>query len=451
MDLVGQYLDTVGIELEGEGLTRDDVTRAIYNPIYPQLDNDPRTPRTLEITRDASTESIFKYVKISGSSRLLMVYNHTKASKHFRSASGDSQRLGYEVVISPRSVDDLTKLIPRIMIPLENAGDFITERAAIHFHVGFVNNLRLLKRLLRILLAIDPLLFRLGGMGRENRGNSNLYAYARPLLYPTCVPVSGNVPTPPRRRVTFSSASATTSSTSRINGAPSMTIRELEERAARIREEIETDQAERSGGSENSGNYAQIINTDRAMQAENITQFWESMGIFVNYNGTPHYHPARYLGCNFYAIPAHGTIEFRHFNQSFDHSLVVSIAKFLRTVVEVSTVARKKDIQMFDVADPATDFSTDDALYLMESILKIAYEQEMENTYDDNDIATMLESYERSSFPQVKWHSVKTHLREFSLPRELVERAGLEYVKRPFSPKHIDIHNIKNRTLVDKV
>src|SRR5688572_9431088 len=178
-----RFLDSVGLECESIYLQKETVQDRVGRSISPFFPN----RRVLNVTRDASSEIKVDYLRIG--SKLLQVSCHTKAMEIIKGMGRDPRTIGYEFFTSPLSIPDMEKFIYPAMFTLVQLGDSVTERAASHIHVGFAHNLRLLKRLLRICLAIDPVLFRLGGMGGVHRGWKNHAAYARPLLHPVAVQV----------------------------------------------------------------------------------------------------------------------------------------------------------------------------------------------------------------------------------------------------------------------
>lgn len=416
LSLDAQYLDTIGMEFESLGLNKSmlsDYLATNLSKYYPKA-------LPFQITRDASVESMVELKRLANARRVISLFTHSKFFQSY--CSGDNRNAwGYELVTLPQSIEELAPLIYRLTNAMENQGDFSSERCAVHYHVGFAHNLRLMKKLLAVCLTIDPLLFRLGGMGGLHRGHSNLNAYARPLLNAPAVPVMN-----------------TGIDSNRDDDEPWDEDNNHEDDEERL-EPI---------GRRNSSNttYVQLINAQEALQATTTNQFWANFGVFPNTMGLSKYHPVRYVGCNFYAIPMHGTMEFRHFNQSFNPGLLVAIAKLLRATVEMSTLLTKSEVVEFTPRNPNVELSVDSAQEIMDLLYKFFIQKEIENIPTDSEVQLLMETIEKSSFKELPIIPVRTHNNEFRIPSNLVGK--LAVVKNPLMPKQVDIHTIKYSTIL---
>lgn len=440
-NLSGQFLGTIGMEYESIFLDTRSVNQLLLGRI---LDRFGRAD-LLSITRDASTESYAEYFR-TGGSKNLPIYKHTKSLKRFSQYNNvEDYQKGFELIINPIEVQKLEPLLFTIFEVLTNAGDYTSERASVHFHVGFGNNLRIMKNLLKICLHLDPVLYRLGGMGGIFRGHSNNAAYARPLLNSCVVPISNSLG---RRRnripaverdsnVALRWRNSSAEDTTSIGNTPS-TFSSVEFSEQLISDMSQTDEVR----------FARIINPEKALFTNTVSDFWECFGVTPEINGLPKYHPSRYSGCNFYAIPAHGTFEFRHFNQSMDYRLLTAISKFLRCTVELSTVIGKSEIERFQPQECNSEISIEDSANSVEMLMSFFQEKELDDIPSANDIEMILGTIEESSFSKLSKIPVRTHIRDFSIPSEVVERAELEIVGKSSKPEQIDIHNISNYPLV---
>lgn len=401
MSFFGQFLDTIGVEYESTSMTTDDIRDLLAKKLSPILGNFASNIRT---TRDASTEFFAERIK-SGQSYIRISTHTPLANKLSGMGSGNQEVMGFEVYTNPMEIPELERLLYPFMFMLQNAGDFTSQRAAVHFHVGFANNLRLLKNLLRISLMLDPVLYRLGGMGGTFRGAVNAAAYARPLLNSAVVAVG--------RRLSLS-----------------MTPQEAEE----VINQQKT----------NRNKFVQIINPMAALEATNIADFWASFG--VSYTGDNHkYHPCRYSGTNFFAVSAHGTIEFRHFNQCMDAPLIIAIAKFLRSTVELSASLGKNEAHQFEIIDSNKEISVGDAEEVVRKLVSLSFSKEIDNIPTESEVALILDTIAKSHFVPLPELPVKTHIRDFSVDHKLVEAGKLKYVEEFSEPKHVDIHNISGK------
>jgi hypothetical protein len=411
----GQYLDTIGIEYESTSMYQQKIKNVLaeyFNPIAGEL------AKCINITRDASTEFLAENIRASNG-QYLLVSSHTPCAKRLYGAGGNTVTMGFELYSSPIEIKKFDRVVYPLMQVLRNNGDFTSKRASIHFHVGFVNNLRLLKNILRVSLMLEPVLYRLGGMGDVFRGESNLSAYARPLLNSAAVEISRG-----------------------------LTIRDLnrireEENEIEMNEENELEDATKN---KTKKQLVRIINPRAALDAEYIEQFWASFG--VDYTGANNkYLPSRYSGTNFFAMYSHGTIEFRHTNQSLDAPLIVSIGKFLRGIVEMSTLLSKNEIHQFDIINSNEEISVADSRDIVARIMAICYDKGIENIPTDNEISLILETIEKSSFKSIPETPVKTHIQQFYLPEKIASLGNLLSVSDYLNPQHTDIHNISKKVV----
>lgn len=413
----GQFLGTIGAEFEGIGLPRESVASDVLGKLAGQIGDEFRN---INLTRDASTEFNMDYLRVG--TKNLKVSLHTRPTKRLKGFVGSHVTMGYELFTNPLTIPQMERLVYPLLFNLQGAGDFISARAATHFHVGFANNLRLLKNMLRISLMLDPVLYRLGGMGGKFRGFSNLAAYARPLMNSAAVPIS--------HRRSFRNAVPPSANVSSDGFLSANSTEELEEHSSeRIR-------------------YASVINPIKALEAMTVEEFWLCFGVICS-QGAAKYHPARYSGTNFIAIPHHGTIEFRHFNQSHDPRLIMAIAKFLRGVVEMSTLLSKSEASKFEIVNPNHEISASDGADIMTRLLALCQEREVEDLPTDYDMEIILETLQQSSFEALPETPVKTHIRDFTLGIDVVEIAKLAKWEKVLEPKQVDIHNIDVQSIFD--
>jgi len=400
--LYGQSLNTAGIELEGTGLERNLVNSNVVSPVNHRF---AEKGGVITLGKDASVEFKAEYVRMGNTA--LLTSTHTKETKRIMGfGNSDYQRImGYELITLPLEMRTFAPVVYETMYRLNNLGDFSSKRASTHVHIGFPHNLKFMKNLLRVCLTLDPVLFRLGGMGGEFRGNFNLACYARPLLNSACVPISG-------KGISLSGMSE-----EEIDGL--------------------------------NFKWAQLINPRAALDADSVEQFWASFGILAGNPCSHKYHPSRYTATNFYAIPAHGTIEFRHGNFTRNPELAVAYTKFIRMLVEMSVFLGKQELYKFDIIDSNKQISMSDAVAIMSMVLEISREKDLEDLPDDGDMSLLIETMEKSSFTALPATPVKTHIKDFVLPMEIVRLGNLAMVKAPLSSKSLDIHTISLYSIYD--
>lgn len=408
-----QFLDTVGLEAESIFLNKE----IVQNVLTERLDSIFPNRRVLTVGRDASAEIMIESIRI-GTGGYLNFSSHTKAFSILSGAGRNPVTIGYEFWTNPLSIRDMEKLIFPTMFTLVGMGDSVSERAASHIHVGFAHNLRLMKRLLRICLAIDPVLFRLGGMGGIFRGWKNNAAYARPLMNSVAVRISKQ-PT---------------------QNTPSFTLVIDQDGIAR-RRRVPVVQ-EQEVVSTNSP-YVRIINPMEALQAKDTAEFWASFG--VSEGNMTKYHPSRYTGINFYAILAHGTIEFRHLNASLDPQLVLAIIKFLRAMVEVSTICNKEEIMSFEILPSNEQISVGDAMEIITKIINLCRKHDVENLPTAHEMDIIVSTLELSTFISVPEIPVLSHVQDFFLSPKISLAGKLESVEEVLEANQVDIHNIRNK------
>jgi hypothetical protein len=431
--LYGEFLTTLGIEIEGQGITRNSLSDALSEKLskyYPE-----GFPFT--ITRDASTEMVAELIPIRGTSsgRYMQVFSHNKLFRQLAANRAENKIVhGYELVINPMTLEDMKPLLVRLINTIIMEGDFVSERCATHYHIGFAHNLRLMKKLLAVCLRVEPLLFRLGGMGKVFRGHSNLAAYARPLLNSSAVPIGREIQLRVQRQ-----------SPETPRSRPNYTTVSDEER-----DEMERTMRRAASNEERRVmEYVRVSNPLKALEAKTTKEFWSCFGVFPEYLGLNKYHPVRYTACNFYAIAQHGTMEFRHFNQSHDPELIYIIGKLLRGMVEMSTMLTKSDINEFSPMDSNKEITMSEAeetLSLLERFMKM---KEVENIPTNAEYTILLDTLESSHFESLPDKPVLSHNNEFSIPANLA--GNLVKVTNPLQPKHVDIHTIKDSSILGDI
>lgn len=407
-----RFLETIGIEIESEIIDRQSITNATVLRF-----GKGETKLPFQISRDASTESVLDYITFTNNQKkYLQINTHNSLYKKYMRPSNTSTG-GYELILNPMTLQQLQPVLYKMENALQDVGDSVTDRSAIHFHIGFAHNLRYMKKLLAVCLKLDPLFYRLGGFGRTFRGYSNLAAYARPLLNSAAVPLTG----PVRETGGF---------------APPRVAEwdDDEEHHDEFEEEEEREMARRNTG------YVQAINPLGALTAKTTDGFWSNFSVHPSITGMPKYHPSRYVGCNFYAILAHGTMEFRHFNQVIDAELIFTTAKFLRAVVDMSVELKKPELVWFNPMPPEKEIGMDDVAEIMWNLRRLFAEHDIVDSPTEGEIDYLTNVIESSHFVEIPQIPVLTHNREFYLPENLA--IGLKKVANPLKPSHVDIHTI---------
>lgn len=384
--LSGQLFETVGLEIEGTLMSRQRMSEELL-PKLSQLMGQNFNKITLD--RDASVESYAETMRLGGKYRAVNMHSHPY--KALSSAgSGNTDVYGYEFKTVPIEIKDLKPVLYPLIYGLYDFGDVISDRASIHSHVGYANNFRMLKSYLAIMLNLEPVLYRLGGMGGTFRGHLNNAAYCRPLLNSCVVPVAKGI----------------------------------------------------------SGKYhAQIVNAIAARDSQNIHEFWAAFGIDNTAPSQSKYHPSRYAGANFFALYSHGTAEWRYFNKSFNVPLVIGITKLHRSIVETSALLSPREIRRFDVVDSSKEISYSDAEGILSMLVALCHDKDVGNIPDDNEMALILETIKDSHFEPLPEVPTFTHIRDFNLSDAVVKKGHLKTVEEYLPTTYVDIHNIGHTTM----
>jgi len=341
-----------------------------------------------KVHRDASSEMICGVVQLEKKGRYLAINTHTPGyDKLTERKQLEKETYGYELVSIPLEID-LAELAIRSLLPtLENNGDFTSNRCATHIHVGMGINLYWLKNALRLGLWADDLFYSISGMGGNFRGMTNNAIYARPLT-----------------------------------SGPYFTYGDT---------------------------YFQCLNWEKALSAKTVEEFFYCYAIDID-NGPVKYHPCRYFSINLYSAILNGTLEFRHFNQSFNPGLVVAITKLCQMFTEIIIKADSSSLRLLDVCNvfelqPQTYYIS--KLY---KLLSIAKSMNCKYTLDNRDITNLLDVITKYNGIGLSDVPVLTHIKEVATNLEVITNGNLVMSsKRPVKSGNIDIHNIQYSSIME--
>ena len=388
----GSTLDTIGMEYETISFSKELLLGNLWYKLASEKGGN-FVMENIQVAHDASIE--YNSGELPTGMGSMNISRHTPEFQLIKGVKNAHKR-GAELVSAPLTIPEFEKYCYKLIPFLESNGDFLSNRASIHYHIGFMNNLKALTNILRISLNIDPVLFRLGGMGREFRGKINLAAYARPLMNPCAVPFYDKTDT----RAMYKK-------------------------------------------------YARAINAVKAMDAKSLNQFWAAFGVqYKTGGGSAKYHPCRYSGINYYSVPQHGTMEFRHFNQSHDVLLVVGLGKFLRGLVELSVLLKKEELSSLEIVPSNEEISTSDGLDILFRFYAMMNNHGLENLPTETEMTRIAEVFAASSFSEIPAQPVLTHIENYSYEADIVEKGGLEQVHKVLPPKAVSIHNIAFMSII---
>ena len=184
------------------------------------------------------------------------------------------------------------KEIYNVVDVLEQYGeDESSERDAFHVHVNVSQSIPLfaVQNLLKSTLILEAILFRLGGMGRGNRGEINNYCFSRPFLG---------------------------------NGPPVI------------------QQKWKNGVISN----IPICDTMKMLNAETKEDFFNYFGDSLNWaRNHTRYVTQRYMCVNFYPILLQGSFEFRTANKTLNPEYIIAWTNFCKAIVDKSFTSRDEE------------------------------------------------------------------------------------------------------------
>lgn len=370
------FLETVGLEIEGSGLSREAVAE-LLNRRFPGWNE------YFSVGKDASVESISKSI-----SPYISIINHDNLSQRCESRLG-VYTTGYEITTIPLYFDRAEYVVRKIINALVSRGEIQSPRASTHIHVGYADSFQLMKSAFTIGLWLEPLFYKLAGMGNIYRGCINNSIYARPLELSVAVPAIDH-------------------------------------------------------------NYYSLLNVESALKADSTESLWKHYGISISqYKLRPErYHPARYFGFNLLAIPIHGTLEFRFFNSSLNANWILAITRFCQAVTELATKVSRSWVDNLSshlVSGERKSITEGYSDYELHNMLDM-----VEYNFDKHDLnfntssihkRILREIIEKTPNPQFTNAIPKSHIKTFLLREQLVW--GLfKKVDNPIESGYTDIHNI---------
>jgi hypothetical protein len=344
-----------------------------------------RLGATFKVYRDGSSEMRNYTIPIEGKkNKVLNISSHTQEGERLFEGENKKLTYGYELISYPMYNKTAELAVWSLLPALKASGDFISPRCATHIHVGMSKNLTMMKNILKMGLWADDLFYAISGFGSIFRGHSNNAIYARPLC----------------------------------NG-PYFNY---------------------------GGNWYQCLNYETALKADSLTEFFAAYGVSVQKDNK--YHPARYFGINIYSILLHGTLEFRHFNQTFEPSYVIAAAKLCQIFTEIAMRARPNTLNSLDVCDVFERNRPNFYIDKLHKLLGMA----SANNCNYNLLPDELDTLENLIYSYkgigVKDAKVSTHIKETESSAQLIELGRL---KRPGTlpepPGNIDIHNIRYNSI----
>lgn len=285
-----EIIDSVGIEMEFSSIIRD--SREFMNAALKLVPG-------FQLDHDASCETpeiVLGNIPI-----------RFKSAKDEQVLSGICRKvtIGGEIKspISMGTSDEWVHSVYNLCELLKSFGETEeSQRDSLHVHINVSKEIPLfvLKNLLRLTTSLEAIIFRLGGMGRMNRGESNDFIYQRPYLG---------------------------------NGPP-------------VVWDYDTD-------GDNKHCYP-VMNVDDLMTSTTKREFFERYGNAYSFAQKVRYTTCRYMVVNFYSILTYGSLEFRSANKTLNPDYILAWVNFARAFVEKAFVGR--DESLFEqIARPLSD------------------------------------------------------------------------------------------------
>lgn len=177
-----------------------------------------------------------------------------------------------------------------------------------------------------------------------------------------------------------------------------------------------------------------------SLKAETISDF------FLNYfcfGRVQRYHPARYFATNLYSVLMHGTIEFRHFNQTHNARWIMAAVHLVQSIAKLMTVISDADaISLRTVSVFNMDKrSIKELLFSYLSTIR-KYRIQLDSYY----IEAIEELLSETPIPVFSKDPPLTHSTAGFGPEPWMVRLD----KAPRQSNYLDIHNLRSISIADK-
>lgn len=356
---------TLGMEFESTIATRDGVQSNLKIA-------SERRGLIYSITKDASVESNACWV---GSNSSLFLGN---ALLRNRAGSKEVKVIGYELVTNPLEMSVMRKVINQTINTQVRMGEIYSDRSSIHVHAGFPSGLIFKKVAIAFGLKVEPLFYKIAGMGNIFRGLTNNSAYCRPLALPPAI------------RLVDSSRFA-------------------------------------------------VLNPAKSIDAYGEERFWGYFGIHGGCRDR--YVPLRYMGMNIYSTLLRGTLEYRFFNFCTISKYVESVAGFVQFISDlilrlpISIAINIPALSIFK-ANPNQDYND-----LLDEIVNLGKYYNSELPIADGDLENIRELIEITPQPVFENRPILSHIKNGTINERTAKSFDLEIIDEADEPGIVDIHN----------
>ena len=338
-----------------------------------------RHPYIKSAVRDASVES--EASSVGAASKLFLGNSHLRDK--LKMDKGNVVVSGYEIVTHPLSLTDMRKAIADIINIQVKMGEIYSDRTSIHVHTGFPTGLIFAKVAVALGLRVEPLLYKIAGMGREFRGSNNNSTYCRPLVMGPAV------------RLTDSSKIVQ-------------------------------------------------LDAESALITAGPAAFWGRFG-GIHMEDVERYNPVRYIGINIYSTLLRGTMEYRHFNYSNNGRYVGAVAALcqfisdLMTRVSINTALDSiEKVSIFE-KNPTSSYHG-----IMDDLLKLGSYYNCKVHLEERDVSTIAELIEITPQPVFVKKPILSHIKRGRISLSEAMFFGLKLVTDAQEPNFVDIHNFNS-------
>lgn len=360
--------NTIGLEIEGGMSTIDHI-----RDVLPFRVSDGAIIKA--VTHDASVESI-----MSGLTAKTSIYLGSATLRRYMRPKNNFTA-GYEIVTNPLTIDSMRDVVRKLTCTLIKSGEIFSPRSSIHVHVGFPSGLVFLRNATLMGIAVEPLLYKIAGMGNEYRGAINNSAYARALALP---PVTRLL---------------------------------------------------------DSNKYA-ILSPQRAAESKSSNNFWNNFGI--DRSERERYLPLRYIAVNLYSVLLRGTLEFRFFNLTLMSRHIEAAARLCQFLSELIIRSSISDSLSLTGLSIFSKNSNGEYLDLLDELIKMGEFYKCIHLLDNDDLETIKELILITPQPIFVNKKILSHVKNSKLSEQGALAIGLEVIKDAEDPGILDIHNFNS-------
>lgn len=356
---------TIGMEFESVISSRENVQALI-------ADAGLGDRQIASITRDASVESPCLSI-----GEKTTVFMGSSTLRNYAGRRRSDRVMGYEVVTTPLSLKEMKVVIRKMINAQIKAGEIYSDRSSIHVHVGFPSGLIFKKMAALLGLKVEPLMFKIAGMGNNFRGASNHSAYCRPLVLPPAMCIDG----------------------SRKFAVPSV---------------------------------------PKAIASYGEQEFWNHLGIEVT--DRDRYIPTRYMGINLYSILMRGTLEYRFFNFCTVSKYVEAVASLCQFITELIIRLPEEEIlniRGLSIFEPNPDIAY---FSLLDTLVELGRAYDLELQMSKRDIKSIYELISVTPQPIFEKVTTLSHITRPRFGLETALFRGLDVIDRAAPPGIVDIH-----------